>query len=128
MPISIEEVETKGACAQGLSVQWDDGQFVVIVRPKGVVGCAAIDVSVMEEFDMAVAVAHGTPENPLVVPDDLLAATISSVTARTAVPRPARAITSRITDRIGKKRVKALSKIPAQRRCSAWARSWMASN
>ena len=82
MPISIEEVETKGACAQGLSVQWDDGQFVVIVLPKGVVGCAAIDVSVMEEFDMAVAVAHGTPENPLVVPDDLLAATISSVTRK----------------------------------------------
>jgi uncharacterized protein YunC (DUF1805 family) len=82
MLISVEGVRTEGAPAQGLSVQWDDGQFVVIVLPKGVVGCAAIDVSVMEDFDMAVATAHGTPESPLVVPDDLIAATISGVTKK----------------------------------------------
>ncbi len=58
MPISIEGVKTEGASAQGLSVSWEDGQFVVIVLPQGIVGCAAIDVSVMEEFDMAVATAH----------------------------------------------------------------------
>ncbi|MBN2324170.1 MAG: DUF1805 domain-containing protein [Spirochaetes bacterium] len=82
MPISVEGVKTAGAPAQGLSVRWDDGQFVVIVLPKGIVGCAAIDVSVMEEFDMAAATAHGTPEAPLVVPDDLIAATISGVTKK----------------------------------------------
>ena len=82
MPISIEGVRTKGAPAQGLSVQWDDGQFVVIVAQKGVVGCAAIDVSVLEEFDMTVATAHGTPENPLVTADDLLEARISKLTKK----------------------------------------------
>ncbi|HUT65004.1 MAG TPA: DUF1805 domain-containing protein [Spirochaetota bacterium] len=82
MPISIEGVKTEGAPAQGLSVMWDDGQFVVIVLPKGIVGCAAIDVAVMEEFDMAVATAHGTPQAPLVVPDDLIAAKISGVTKK----------------------------------------------
>jgi uncharacterized protein YunC (DUF1805 family) len=82
MPISIEGVKTRGTPAQGLSVRWDDGQFVVIVLSKGIVGCAAIDVAVMEEFDMAVATAHGTPENPLVVPDDLIAAKISGVTKK----------------------------------------------
>jgi uncharacterized protein YunC (DUF1805 family) len=82
MPILVEGVRTEGAPAQGLSVQWDDGQFVVIVLPKGIVGCAAIDVSVMEEFGMAVATAHGNPEAPLVVPDDLIAATISGVTKK----------------------------------------------
>jgi uncharacterized protein YunC (DUF1805 family) len=82
MPILVEGVRTEGAPAQGLSVQWDDGQFVVIVLPKGIVGCAAIDVSVMEEFDMAVATAHGTPESPLVTADDLMEARISKLTKK----------------------------------------------
>ena len=34
MPISVEGVESGGEPAQGLSVIWDDGQFVVIVFPN----------------------------------------------------------------------------------------------
>ena len=34
MPISVEGVESEGDPAEGLSVTWDDGQFVVIVCPN----------------------------------------------------------------------------------------------
>jgi uncharacterized protein YunC (DUF1805 family) len=82
MPISVEVVQTDGSPAQGISVRWDDGQFVVIVCPKGIIGCAAIDVEVMEEFDIAVAIAHGTPQDPLMVPADLLPAKITGISGK----------------------------------------------
>lgn len=54
----------------------------MIVCPKGLLACAAIDVEVMEEFDNASAIAHRTPQKPLVEPEDLLEAKISSVTKK----------------------------------------------
>ena len=85
MPISVEGVGSGGEPAQGLSVTWDDGQFVVIVCPKGLVACAAIDIEVMDEFDIACAIAHGSPENPLVVPEDLMGAKISGVSKKASL-------------------------------------------
>lgn len=79
--IITETVETEKGTATGLSVQWEDGQFVVIVTDVGVVACGAIDVNVMDEFDHVIAVAEGTPENPLVMPNDLMDAEITGVTS-----------------------------------------------
>ncbi len=85
MSVSIKGVKTEGAPASGLSVKWNDGQLVVIICPVGLVACAAIDVEVMEEFNFAVAVAHGTPQKPLVEPEDLLEAKISNVTKKASL-------------------------------------------
>jgi uncharacterized protein YunC (DUF1805 family) len=55
---------------------------VVIVAPKGLVACGAIDIEVMEKFNFAVTVSEGTPEHPLVTPDDLLKAKVMKLTKR----------------------------------------------
>lgn len=81
MPKIIDElIEVEEGTASGLSVQWAGGQFVVIVCDSGVVACGAIDVDVMEEFDHVIAVAEGEPDNPLVMPEDLLDAEITDMT------------------------------------------------
>lgn len=81
MPKIIDKlVEVEEGTGSGLSVQWEGGQFVVIVTDSGVVACGAIDVDVMEEFDHVIAVAEGEPDNPLVMPEDLLDAEITEVT------------------------------------------------
>lgn len=63
----------------GLSVSWEKGQFVMIVTPKGLVSCGIVDKAVIEKFHFAVAIAHGTPELPLVTPEDLLKAKVTEV-------------------------------------------------
>ena len=35
MSVTITSIEAKGKPATGVSVIWDDGQFVFIVAPKG---------------------------------------------------------------------------------------------
>ena len=82
MSIKIEAIETKGKPAQGLSVSWKDGQFVTIVTENGMVACGAFDVKVMDEFNAAMAVAKGTPQKPLKIPEDLLNAKIAGVTSK----------------------------------------------
>jgi uncharacterized protein YunC (DUF1805 family) len=82
VPVNITAVKANGGAASGISVVWDDGQFVVISAPKGLVACGAIDVEVMDKADLAVAVSEGTIEHPLVTPDDLLKAEIMRITAR----------------------------------------------
>ena len=84
MSIKIDAIETKSKPAQGLSVSWKDGQFVTIVTENGMVACGAFDVKVMDEFNAAMAIAKGTPQKPLKVPDDLLGAKIVGVTSRAA--------------------------------------------
>jgi len=84
MSIKIDVIETKNKPAHGLSVSWKDGQFVTIVTDKGMVACGAFDVKVMDEFNIAMAIAKGTPQKPLKVPDDLLGAKIVGVTSRAA--------------------------------------------
>ena len=82
MPINITPVNARGGAASGISVVLDDGQFVVISAPKGLVACGAIDAEVMDKANLAVAVSEGTIEHPLVTPDDLLNAKIMRITAR----------------------------------------------
>lgn len=82
MAITITTVATPTGAAQGLAVGWEGCQFVMIVASKGLVSCGIVDRAVMERFGAAIAIARGTPEKPLVTPDDLLSATIQEVTER----------------------------------------------
>jgi uncharacterized protein YunC (DUF1805 family) len=43
------------------------------------VACGIFDPEVCERFGFAVAMAHGTPEQPLVAPEDVLDARIDTV-------------------------------------------------
>ena len=70
--------------AEALEVDWEGGQFVMIVAEKGVLSCGVVDDQVMNRFGAAVAIARGTPENPLVTPDDLLGAKVADVTDEAA--------------------------------------------
>jgi uncharacterized protein YunC (DUF1805 family) len=74
--ITMQSVLLDAGSATGLSVEWESGQFVVIVAEGGLIACGAIDVKVMDEFGATVAIAKGTPDSPLRTPDDLLNAKI----------------------------------------------------
>ena len=84
MPILTTPIETPSGIAEALEVSWDGGQFVMIIAKHGVLSCGVIDDKVMTRFGAAVAIARGTPENPLVNSDDLLAATVADVTDEAA--------------------------------------------
>ena len=49
---------------------------VTLISRKGLIGCGAYHVPTMEHFGQAVAIARGTPENPLCEPEDLFEARI----------------------------------------------------
>tara|TARA_B100000029_G_scaffold107116_1_gene98008 strand:+ start:1819 stop:2166 length:348 start_codon:yes stop_codon:yes gene_type:complete len=68
--------------AIGLSNRWRQGQYCSILTPIGIVGCGIYDVVVPAEFDQVLAVAQGTPDSPLVDPEDLLDAQIVRSTPR----------------------------------------------
>ncbi len=72
----------KGGKATGISVKWDDGQFTLIVADRGILGCGIFDPAVLEKFQMAGAIARGTPEKPLREPEDLLPAKVKEVSAK----------------------------------------------
>jgi uncharacterized protein YunC (DUF1805 family) len=83
----MHEVKTRsmlGGRATGISVRWDGGQFCLIATDKGLVGCGIFDIDVFEEFKMAGALAKGTPQKPLVEPEDLLPAKIVMVSRQAA--------------------------------------------
>lgn len=83
----MHEVKTKSMAdgrATGISVRWEGGQFCLIASDRGVVGCGIFNIDVFEEFKMAGALAKGTPEKPLVEPEDLLPAKIVMVSSRAA--------------------------------------------
>ena len=67
--------------AIGISNRWHKGQYCTILTHAGVVGCGIYDTSVAAEFGLAVAIARGTPANPLVEPEDLFDANIVEVSA-----------------------------------------------
>lgn len=48
----------------------------------GIVGCGIYDIATPAEFGQAIAIAKGTPTNPLVEPEDLLTATIVDATPK----------------------------------------------
>ena len=66
--------------AIGISNRWHKGQYCTILTEAGLVGCGIYDVKVAAEFGQAVAIARGTPSNPLVNPEDLFDAKIVDAT------------------------------------------------
>lgn len=66
--------------AIGVSNRWRKGQYCVILTEAGLVGCGIYDVKTAAEFGQAVAIARGTPQNPLVNPEDLFEAKIVDAT------------------------------------------------
>ena len=72
-------LETPYGQAIGASFSWNGGQYCAIHTDRGVVGCGIYDIDCANEFDMAFALAKGTPENPLRQPEDLYQAQIVKV-------------------------------------------------
>jgi catechol 2,3-dioxygenase-like lactoylglutathione lyase family enzyme/uncharacterized protein YunC (DUF1805 family) len=66
--------------AIGISNRWEKGQYCSILTAVGIVGCGIYDLETPAEFGQAIAIAKGTPANPLVEPEDLLDARIVGVT------------------------------------------------
>ena len=69
-------IKTDHGQALGTSFRWPGGQYCAIHTGRGLVGCGIYDVNIAGEFGMAVAIARGTPECPLVEPEDLFEAKI----------------------------------------------------
>lgn len=68
--------------AIGMSHRWHQGQYCSILTKAGIVGCGIYDLVTPAEFNQAIAIAKGTPENPLCEPEDLLDAKIVGCTPR----------------------------------------------
>src|SRR6266481_4994554 len=73
-------IQFKNGCAIGISNRWQKGQYCTILTEAGLVGCGIYDIKTAAEFGQAVAIARGTPKNPLVNPEDLLDAKIVDAT------------------------------------------------
>ena len=73
-------MQFKNGCANGMSHQWINGQYCSIMTPAGIVGCGIYDLKTAAEFGQAIAIAKGTPEHPLIDPEDLLDARIVNAT------------------------------------------------
>jgi uncharacterized protein YunC (DUF1805 family) len=73
-------MQFQNGCAVGISNRWRNGQYCVILTEAGLVGCGIYDVKTAAEFGQAVAIARGTPQQPLVNPEDLLDAKIVDAT------------------------------------------------
>ena len=77
-------LETPFGTAIGAAHQWNGGQYCAIHTDRGVVGCGIYDIGCADEFDMAFAIAKGTPDHPLREPEDLYEARIVAVSAAAA--------------------------------------------
>src|SRR5437016_4517720 len=73
-------IQFKNGCAIGISNRWQKGQYCTILTEAGLVGCGIYDVKTAAQFGQAIAIARGTPESPLVEPEDLLNARIVDAT------------------------------------------------
>jgi uncharacterized protein YunC (DUF1805 family) len=73
-------LQFKNGCAVGISNRWHKGQYCTILTEAGLVGCGIYDVKTAAEFGQAVAIARGTPQHPLVEPEDLFEAKIVEAT------------------------------------------------
>jgi uncharacterized protein YunC (DUF1805 family) len=81
LPRSISRpMQFANGCAIGMSHRWHKGQYCSILTAAGIVGCGIYDVHTAAKFGQAIAIARGTPERPLVDPEDLLDAKIVEVT------------------------------------------------
>jgi uncharacterized protein YunC (DUF1805 family) len=75
-------IQFKNGCAVGVSNRWRQGQYCTILTEAGLVGCGIYDVKTASEFGQAIAIARGTPAQPLVDPEDLFDAKIVDATAQ----------------------------------------------
>src|SRR5438552_16252913 len=73
-------IQFKNGCAICISNRWQKGQYCTILTEAGLVGCGIYDVKTAAEFGQAVAIARGTPQHPLVDPEDLFDARIVDAT------------------------------------------------
>lgn len=74
-----EPIELPFGQVLGCSYQWPGGQYCVIHTDRGILGCGLYDCSIGSQFGLAVAIARGTPANPLREPEDLLNANVADV-------------------------------------------------
>jgi uncharacterized protein YunC (DUF1805 family) len=82
MPLPIAQnrtLEFSAGQAVGSTYQWPGGQYCAIHTSKGLVGCGIYDIRSANEFNLAVAIARGTPAKPLRDPEDLFDAKILEV-------------------------------------------------
>lgn len=77
---TTRELKFRNGTALGISNKWTGGQYCSLLTPAGIVGCGIYDLRVAAEFNQAIAIARGTPANPLVEPEDLLTANIVDCT------------------------------------------------
>ena len=83
IPRSVSrELTFDNGTAVGISNRWNKGQYCSIITAAGIVGCGIYDIATAAEFDMAFAIAKGTPEKPLVEPEDLFDAKIINLTPK----------------------------------------------
>ena len=75
-------IQFRNGSAIGVSNRWRQGQYCVILTEAGLVGCGIYDVKTAGEFGQAIAIARGTPQKPLVNPEDLFDAKIVDATPR----------------------------------------------
>jgi len=74
-----ETIQLPEGAALGCSYRWPGGQYCVIHTDRGILACGIYDCKIASEFHYAVAVARGTPTNPLCEPEDLLTARVAEV-------------------------------------------------
>lgn len=79
---SSRELQFENGTAIGLSNRWEKGQYCTILTKAGIVGCGIYDLATAAEFGQAIAIAKGTPETPLVEPEDLFTAKIVGMTPK----------------------------------------------
>jgi len=80
--IDQREMQFTGGTAIGMSQRWIGGQCCAIQTATGIVGCGIYDLHTPAEFGQAIAIARGTPANPLAEPEDLLDAKIVGCTPK----------------------------------------------
>lgn len=76
------ELQFQNGTAIGISNRWERGQYCSILTRAGIVGCGIYDLETPAEFGQAIAIAKGTPEAPLVEPEDLYEAKIVGLTPK----------------------------------------------
>ncbi len=79
--VSVSPLRLRDRLVHGVVCRWEGGQYVTLVAPGGMVACGIFDVAVCDRFGFAVAMAHGSPEHPLVEAEDVLEATIDTLSA-----------------------------------------------
>ncbi|MDG2470162.1 MAG: DUF1805 domain-containing protein [Pirellulaceae bacterium] len=83
IPHSIHQaMRFENGTAIGISNRWHQGQYCSILTAIGIVGCGIYAIQTPSEFGQAIAIAKGTPDQPLCDPEDLLEAKIVDLTPK----------------------------------------------